>query len=156
MTIVHHIILRFIKVGDLDTQTIYQYLHWGIASSTSGCHIIILAIYFTLCRPINLLDDYENRWPYAFAFGAITSTIVGVFTGGEFFAFTNQVWAKGSHNELQKLPRVMPISRHVTSQLERVGFLIIGIFNSSVCWAACCNRDMLGIFPFLCLRSHKV
>ena len=35
-------------------------------------------------RPVNLLDEFEHRWSYAIAFGAITNTLVDVLVGGQY------------------------------------------------------------------------
>ena len=38
----------------------------------------------TVNRPVNLLDEFEHRWSYAIAFGAITNTLVDILVGGQY------------------------------------------------------------------------
>ncbi len=35
-------------------------------------------------RPINLLDEFEHRWSYSFAFGAISDTLLNILIGGQY------------------------------------------------------------------------
>ena len=52
--------------------------------------------YYLLPRSVNLLDDFDKRWSYACAFGAITNTILFLFTGGQYMDFDGPTWSKGT------------------------------------------------------------
>ena len=50
--------------------------------SLSHCAYILWL--WNVYSPVNLLDEFEHRWSYAIAFGAITTTILDILTGGQY------------------------------------------------------------------------